>query len=76
MLSIKKLKQAREKAKLTQLEVANMAGISLLSYQRYEAEMRKPNIVIAFRLADVLKTDVSKLFGDYRGTSENKHLEV
>ena len=57
-----RLRNAREKTQLTQSEVARKACISTMSYQRYEAGERTPNVHTAIRLADLLGVDVKDLF--------------
>lgn len=57
-----KLRNAREEAQLTQSEVAQKALISTMSYQRYEAGERTPNVHTAIRIADLLGVDVKDLF--------------
>lgn len=58
-----KLIEAREKIGLTQVEVANKAGITERAYQNYEAGERIPKADVAVRIARVLKSTVEKLFG-------------
>lgn len=59
-----KLRQAREKAKLTQTEVAEKAGITPMCYQRYEYGVRVPKVTVALKLAEILNVGISELFGD------------
>lgn len=61
-MKINKLKEARKKLGLTQVEVASKAKITERSYQYYEAGTRTPTLYTAMKIADVLKTDVRKLF--------------
>lgn len=57
-----KLKEKREKTGLTQVEVAEKAGISERAYQNYEAGKRLPNVQTAILIAKALKSTVEKLF--------------
>lgn len=64
MESINALEKHRLELKLMQQEVADMAGISLISYQRYEHGSRNPQIHIAIRIAKALNTTVDNLWKD------------
>lgn len=57
-----KLKEAREKTGLTQVEVAKKAGVSERAYQSYEAGKRLPNVQTAKLIAKTLKSTVERLF--------------
>lgn len=57
-----KLKEARTKADLTQLEVAEKANVQVRAYQRYEADERVPNARIAKLIARALDSTVEELF--------------
>lgn len=57
-----KLKKAREKARLTQVEVAEGANISVRAYQQYEAGRRVPNAITAKLIAQALNSTVEDLF--------------
>ena len=59
-----RLRQKRIEAKLTQVQLAKMVGISLRTLQNYEAELRKPsNMVTVQKLADSLDTTIGYLLG-------------
>lgn len=62
MDAVNTLEMHRLELKLMQQEVADMAGISLISYQRYEHGIRNPQIHIAFRIAEALNTTVDNLW--------------
>lgn len=64
-----KLRTAREVSGKTQAQVAKEAGISELSYQRYEYGKREPNVLTAIRIAKSLGSTVENLFG--AATSNN-----
>ena len=57
-----KLKNAREKIGLTQLEVAEKAKISTSAYQNYEAGRRLPNVQTAKLIARILNSKVEDIF--------------
>ena len=57
-----KLKNAREKTGLTQVEVAEKAKISSRAYQQYEAGKRVPNAYTAILIANAVHSKVEKLF--------------
>lgn len=63
MLKNIKLIKAREKIPgLTQVQVADKAGISERSYQDYEAGKRNPNAQTAILIAEALNSTVEELF--------------
>lgn len=57
-----KLRLLRDSKGLTQVEIALKAGISTLSYQRYEAGERVPNVHTAQLIAQALHTTVEEIF--------------
>lgn len=57
-----RLKNAREKAQLTQKEIAQKSNVSERIYQAYEAGKCTPNVHTAIRIADLLGVDVKDLF--------------
>lgn len=57
-----KLQFARERARLTQTQVAKQAGVTERAYQFYEAGRKKPRVDTALRIADVLGTTVEEIF--------------
>ena len=56
------LKEERKNLKLTQIQLASAAGITLRAYQNYETDMREPPVRVAILLAKVLHTTVEELF--------------
>ena len=54
---------AREKAGLTQKQVATSAKISIVSYQRIEYGKQTPSLHTAILIARKVKSTVEKLFG-------------
>lgn len=59
-----KLKNARIRAGLTQAQVAKIAEVSTLMYQRYEYGTSDPTVKVAIRIADALGSTVEHLFGE------------
>ena len=57
-----KLKDAREKSGLTQVQVAEKAGISEISYQRIEYGTQRPTVETAILIAEALNSTVEELF--------------
>ena len=57
-----KLIQARKKQGLTQVQVADRAKISEVTYQLYEYGQREPKINTAKRIAKILKCRVEDIF--------------
>lgn len=57
-----KLKKAREKAGLTQVEFAYQAKVSLRAYQYYENGKRVPDVLTAILIAKALNSTVEELF--------------
>lgn len=55
------LKEARQKAKLKQKELAHLANIPVSSISRYESNKRVPDIFTAVRLAKALGCNVDAL---------------
>ena len=57
-----KLKEARKKSDLTQVEVAQKVGITERSYQRIEKGVQDPKTSIAKLIARALNSTVEELF--------------
>lgn len=57
-----KLKNAREKSGLTQVQVAEKAGISEISYQRIEYGTQRPTVDTAILIAEAVNSTVEELF--------------
>ncbi len=60
----KRLCAIRKSHGLTQVEVADMLGISLRTYQSYEYAEREPGISFVAKLIQILKIDADQLFQD------------
>lgn len=59
-----RLKTAREKAGLSQDEVAKKIGVSQAAYSYYESGLKTPLLPVATRLASVLHTSLDYLVGN------------
>ena len=60
------LKNAREKEKLTQKELADELAVSLNTYKKWECRgdgHRTPDIAVIIRIADILKITLDELVG-------------
>ena len=66
-----RLQAAREKSGKTQAQIAREAGVSEVTYQRYEYGIREPGVRTAIRIADALNvTDLRELFAEYPHTHD------
>ena len=63
-LSTKKLRQLREKLRMSQNEVADYIGISQSTYSDWESEKTSPNIKYWSDIARTLKVQLEKLFDE------------
>lgn len=61
-MSESKLKKVRKSKGLMQSEIADKAGISIMSYQRYESGKRVPDVNHAILIAKALNSSVEELF--------------
>lgn len=59
-----KLRAAREKAGLTQLQVAKSAGLPEQTYQKYEYDVHEPGVRTAIRIAETLGIET---LDDFKG---------
>lgn len=57
------IKKFRIKQALTQVQIASMIGISVISYQRIEYGKQKPSLKTAIKIARVLNSTVEELWG-------------
>ena len=57
------LKDLRTKRSLTQQQVANAIGCSVMVYSRYERETRQPSIDVLIRLSDLFGVTIDYLVG-------------
>ena len=60
-----RLKAIRTEKGFTQAQIAEQVGITLRSYQRYEAsDQRMPTVLVALGIADVLQVkDLREIWG-------------
>lgn len=56
------LYQERKRQNKTQQQIADLAGISLKSYQRIEKGVQDPSVSVAKLIAKALKSTVERLF--------------
>ena len=54
--------EARERCGLTQAQAAAEVGITPVSWNRYENEVKIPKVDVALRMAKLLHVDVKNLF--------------
>ena len=59
----KRLREARIQQNKTQQEMADLIGVALQSYQRYEQGDREPSLSTLVTLADVLEVSTDELLG-------------
>ena len=57
------LKDLRTKRSLTQQQVADAIGCSVMVYSRYERETRQPSIDVLIRLSDLFGVTIDYLVG-------------
>lgn len=57
------LKDLRIKRKLTQQQVADTIGCSVIVYSRYEREARQPSIDVLIKLSDLFGVTIDYLVG-------------
>lgn len=63
MTNGQRLKKIRKSKNLTQKQLANKVGISLMSIQRYERDERQPTVEILEKICDALDISVFELIG-------------
>ncbi|OPX89986.1 MAG: Helix-turn-helix domain protein [Pelotomaculum sp. PtaB.Bin104] len=56
------LKAMRLKAGLSEIEVANTLGISKAKYLIFEKNKKMPDLVMAFKIANVLRCDIKDVY--------------
>ena len=66
-----KLKDARKRVDLTQVQVAEKACVAERMYQEYEYGKRKPGVETAIRIAKILNSTVEELFGGATPNNSN-----
>lgn len=58
-----RLRTLRMKRRLTQQNMADMLGVSLNAYQKYEQSERSPAFDMLVKIADILKVPTDYLLG-------------
>ncbi|MCI8715060.1 MAG: helix-turn-helix transcriptional regulator [Oscillospiraceae bacterium] len=56
-------KALRKSKKLNQQKTAELCGISIMSYRRYESGEREPTATVLWKMADVFEVSVDYLIG-------------
>lgn len=69
-MNIQNLKKAREKAHLTQPQVAEKLGVTPVAYQNYEYGKREPNNATIVALAELFNVTTDYLLGRETGEPE------
>ncbi len=59
----KRLRSSRMKSKYTQQNMADMLGISLNAYQKYEQAERSPSLECLVEIANILNVPIDYLLG-------------
>lgn len=57
-----KLKEARKKKNMTQVELARRTGLNERTIQQYEGEERTPNVYMGQLLANALDSTIEDIF--------------
>lgn len=60
-----RLSQLRKQNNITQVQLANLVGVSDRTIQNIESQRKVPNVGLALKIAQVLNTTVEDLFSDY-----------
>ena len=63
----KRLRDSRNKMKLTQQVMADKINVDLRTYQRYEQGSREPSFATLVALADILEVTTDYLLGRTKG---------
>ncbi|CCZ34594.1 hTH-type transcriptional regulator AnsR family protein [Firmicutes bacterium CAG:646] len=63
MLFGKRLRSARLNSSLTQQQVADMLGVTVNSYQKYEQAMRSPSLETLVKLSDIFNVPTDWILG-------------
>lgn len=61
-MNTKKLRQLREKAKMTQADLAEILGISQMAVSKWELGQSSPRLSLLPRLAKILRCNVNDFF--------------
>lgn len=72
-----RIPEARRLRGLTQQELARLVGVGRAAISHYESGRRKPDVEMALRLAEALRTTVERLFGaDGRAFPERRRAQA
>ncbi len=63
MIFPERLKQLRQKKRLTQQEIADLVHVNRVTYTNWEKGNREPNFEMVLKLADLLEVSLDWLFG-------------
>lgn len=63
MIFGKRLRSARLNSHLTQQQVADMLGVTVNSYQKYEQAMRSPSLETLVKLSDIFNVPTDWILG-------------
>ena len=70
------LREAREKKKMSQKDVADIIGVAKSTYSLYESGNREPNVNTIKKIADVLNVSADTLLGiDEEPTTMAAHFD-
>lgn len=59
---VNKIKDFRRNKKLSQSDISKILGIKQNTFSQWETDKRKPNVIQAIKLAEILGTTVEKLY--------------
>ncbi|MEM3713971.1 MAG: helix-turn-helix transcriptional regulator [Nitrososphaeria archaeon] len=65
------IKEVRIMKNLTQKEVSQQCDITESTYNTYENYKTKPNVLIAIKIAEVLKVPVERIFSEAHYNKDN-----
>ncbi len=65
------LKEFRKQRGLTQKEVAELLGLSIVSYARYELNIRQPRLQMLNNIAEIFNCTIDNLIN---GTCDNENI--
>jgi putative transcriptional regulator len=67
-----KLREYRQKAKLSQEKLARAVNVSLNTIYAYEKGLKVPSLTNAFKLADFFGVTIEELFPQQEDTTDSK----
>lgn len=57
-----KIKDFRKKKRLSQNDIAQLMNIKQNTFSQWETDIRKPNVIQAIKMAEILETTVESLY--------------